>query len=891
MQIIQTKLKRPPLRNELVQRMRLQKYLDSGVWSSLILVSAPAGYGKSILISQWLESKNEPSAWISLDTQDSQLPQFLAYFIAAVQQMFPQACLGTQTLLWVPTPPPLSMLAGCLVNELNTIEKPFILVLDDYQLVTNPEVHELLGQLLKYLPNNLHLVIISRHDPPLPLSKLRGKGQLKEVRLKELEFTALETQQFFQQLIGLTISNSALTNLQEQMEGWAGGLHLLSLVSLSHDEPDKFLQTLKGNLASIQDYLVDEALSIQPPNLREWLKQTAILDRFCSSLVEAVCQSNSLVCSSALDGETFLNKIVKGNLFIINLSDQNEWYRYHHLFRQLLLKRLKRDYSPEAIAELHRRASEWFEAQDLIEEALHHALKAEDAIRVAQIIERHRMAEMNADRWYRLENWLQKLPEAFIQKRLSLLLCRGWIQYYRYRLKEMSAIIKQVEMQHKDEALETALSAELNILKGINCFWQGQSEDSLNFFQKGFKNLPQTADFIKSETEIYLGLTLYILGQKQKAINFYYGKLQQLSLREFLSTFRLMGGLFFTYMLSGQLSQAAETARQMKNIGEKNASLYAEMWGRYGQACTYLFTNKLESALANFSFIAERRYFMDTRPVIDSLVGLALTYQGLQQQDLAREKVKELVDFAWQTKDLNMLSIAHSAEARLALLQGDLLSAIEWERSFNEELHFPTMFCWLEVPAITQARVLVAVGSEQSLQSATKLLDELWKGTEALHYTCQMIQIGVLQVLALEKQGHRKKAFAVLKLVVTLAEPGGFMSPFLELGNPMANLLRRLYPQYNKTFFVPQLLEAFQISKLKPTGSVQTLVEPLTQREAEILEMLSQRLHDKEIAQQLRISTTTVKSHLKHIYQKLNVHNRGKAAARALELGVLPLVR
>ncbi len=868
--------------------MRLQKYLDCGVWSSLTLISAPAGYGKTILVSQWLESRNEPSAWISLDAEDNQLSQFLAYFIAAVQQMFPQACLGTQTLLWVPTSPPLSMLASCLINELNTIETPFIIVLDDYQFIANPEVDELLGQLLKHPPCNLHLVIVTRRDPPLPLSKFRGKGQLKEVRLKELEFTPWETQQFFQLVMGLSISDQTLTNLQEKIEGWAAGLQLLSLLSLSHDDPDNFLQSLKGNLSSIQDYLVDEVLSLQPPALREWLKQTSILDRFCLSLVEAVCQSNSLVCSSAIDGETFLNKIVKNNLFIITLSDQNEWYRYHNLFQKLLRKRLKRDYSSEAIAALHRRASEWFEAQDLIEEAIYHALKAEDAIRVAQIIERQRMAEMNADRWYRLETWLNRLPETIKQQQVPLLLCQGWILFFRYRLTEISTIIEQVEIQHPDEVLEPALLAELNFFKGLLWFWQGQGDRSLESFQKGLEQLSKTAHLIRAETELYLGLNRYILGQKQKAIQFFKNRLKKVDLTEFSSTSRLIGGLLFIHSLSDNLPLALETARQLKKLGKINSNLYIETWGHYGEASALLRTHELEKSLSHFRFVADKQYYIEPVATIDALVGLALSYQLLQQPDAATETIEKTVEFAWETRDPDMLSIAHSGQARLALLQGDLLSASKWESSFHEAPHFPTMFCWLEVPAITQARVLVAIGSDESLETATELLGSLRKGTEALHYTCQTIEILVLQALALEKQGHRQEVLAVLESVVALAEPGGVMAPFIELGKPMADLLQRLEPQEPKSFFIRKLLETFQLSKLKPTVSVQTLVESLTQREAEILEMLCQRLHDKEIAKQLCISTTTVKSHLKNIYQKLDVHNRRQAVAKGQKLNLLP---
>ena len=431
------------------------------------------------------------------------------------------------------------------------------------------------------------------------------------------------------------------------------------------------------------------------------------------------------------------------------------------------------------------------------------------------------------------------------------------------------------------------LLTELNILKGIVCFWEGWGEPSLDCFEKWQKQLPETYQFIRAETELYSGLTRYIIGQKQEAIQFLNRKLCQLSLKEFSSNFRLTGGLLFIHLLSGNLPQGLEAAGQIEKMGKTNDSLYAEIWGHYGQAVAYLRANELDRALAHFCFVADNQYCIDLRVAIDALVGLTFTYQALQQPDAAQDTIEKLLEFAWEIRAPDMLSVAYSARARLALLQGDLPSVVKWVSSFQEEPDFPKMFYWLEVPVITQARALVAINSDQSLQEATNLLRKLWEGTEALHYNCQLIEIGVLQALALEKQGNRKEALAVLKSILVLTEPGGAMRPFIELGIPMADLLRRLHLKDSKSYFIQQLLEAFQISTVQPIENIQTLVEPLTQREAEILEMLSQRLQDKEIARHLCISPKTVKSHLKNLYQKLDVHNRRQAVVRAHDLGLL----
>jgi LuxR family maltose regulon positive regulatory protein len=890
--LLETKLNCPPLQHDWVSRQRLLDVLEHGLGHSLVLVSAPAGYGKSVLIRQWLESCQTSSTWLSLDAEDNNLVGFIAYVVAAVQRLFPQACSDTQALLRSTNLLSIATaLVSTLVNDLNAIESPFILVLDDYHYIHEPAIHELLTQLLRYPPRALTLVILTRRDPPLPLTSLRAQSKLTELRLRDLKFTPSETAAFLESVLRCRVGRVALANLEDQLEGWVGGLHLLSLVLPYQADSDKFLKQLNGELSLIKDYLLQQVLAHQSTTMQEWLKRSSILNRFCPSLLEAVCKTKQSAERSGLDGQTFLKALETGNLFTIALTDQADWCRYHHLFQELLNKRLQYDYSPETIAALHERASLWLESQGLIEEAIYHALKAEDIVGTAQIIERHRMAEMNADRWYALETWLNGIPQPIRQQRLPLLLCQLWIAYNGYRLTEIPGLIEQAERLRRDSPFEPNLLAELNILNGIIDFWQGQCDRSLEYFEIGLEQLPAEAYVIRAEGELHACLALYTLGQEQAATQRLNSELRQLDANQVAARLRLVGSLMLIYLLAGKFPQAAEAARQLERIGQTHASLYAQSWGHYGQALTDLSTNSLERALTHFCFVNTHHYGLDTRVIVDALVGLALTYQALHQPDKVTETIEQLIEFAWTLNDPEMLSVAHSGQARLALQQGDLLSATQWVQSFNQPPNFPTMFCWLEVPAITQARVLVSISSEQSLQTAMELLHHLWQGTEALRYTGQMIEIEVLQVLALERQGHHQQALSMLETVVAMAEPGGIMRPFIELGAPMAVLLRQLPRQDSQRYFIQQLLMTVQGVAEQPAMPGQTLVEPLTQREAEILEMLSQRLHDKEIAQKLGISTTTVKSHLRNLYQKLDAHNRRQAATRAVELGLIDAAR
>ena len=881
---IHTKMNKPGLRKDWLKRERLTNRLDQGKQSVLILVSAPAGYGKSVLVTQWLNSQKAPSSWLSLDVEDNDYLLFLEYFIATVQKLFPQACLETKQRLKAIHETSVQNLANSLLNELNQIKIPFTIVLDDYHHIKQLEINRLVRLILRYPPSSLHLIIITRRDPALHLATLRAQGQLTEIRTKDLTFTLPETEHLLHQLGEFRVSQDALMNLQNEVEGWVAGLRLIALSLRDQQNPNKFLCHLRGSLSQLQTYLVEEVLACYPPIIRNWLEQTAILNRFCSPLIEAVCLPESPSEQEIVDGKNLVEIVTHGNLFVISLDTEETWYRYHSLFKKLLLKRLYSNYSPETITSLHLRASKWFESQGLIEEAIAHALAVEEVQRAVEIVEEHGMAQINANRWHQLETWLKRLPPQIVQQRSRLLLFQGWILYFRYRLQEIPTIIEQLEREFGDQTLEPVFRAEFNSLKGIVYFWQGEADQSLACFEKTTGFLSQVADRIRFEAELYFGLALYLSGQKQHAIQFFKEKLDLLQ-----PQVCTMAGLVFIDLLSGQLTPAIEGARQVQKLGQIDNNLYITLWGHYLQGVAYWRGNQFDRALLHFRFLADNPYAVDTKVAIDALIGLALTYQALQQTDAASDTIERVIEFAGETGDWEMIRNAYSGRARLALQQGNLCLAYQWVNSFDDSPYFPTMFSWLEIPTITQARVLIAIGSQQTLQEATALLQTLHNGTEALHYTCQTIEIEVLQAVAFDKQGERETALITLKSAIALAESGGLIRPFMESGSAIISLLQQLPAQGSTYYFKKQLLEMLEVPMVPVNGQV-AMIESLTQRESEILEMLSQRLQDKEIAKHLNISPTTVKSHLKNIYQKLDVHNRREAVVQGGKFGLIATV-
>jgi LuxR family maltose regulon positive regulatory protein len=408
--------------------------MDRAQESPLTLVSAPAGYGKSTLVSHWAESQDKPCAWLSLDHEDSDLQVFVRYVLAAIETVHPGACRETRTLNSAPNPVPIPIVGGCLANELECIDSPLVLVLDDcHRIDPKSDVHRFLEFLLEHMPRSLRLVLVTRTDPPFFIISLRAKGLVTEIRLRELKFTESECSEYLARSSVVTVSKEALQSLEQQTEGWVVALRLTTLYLSYVDDPEEFLRGMHGGIQYTREFLLLEVLTRLPPRLISALLKTAILDRFCSQLCEALCWHGSETDDPGFDGRQFIETLLADNLFIIPLDEQNSWFRYHHLFQEMLLEQLEVRTDKEEVAVLHRRASEWFETKGLITESIEHARAAGDAERAAEITERNRIAELNAYRWYEVRKWLEMIPDACKQQRPGLQLAVAWILFHRKR--------------------------------------------------------------------------------------------------------------------------------------------------------------------------------------------------------------------------------------------------------------------------------------------------------------------------------------------------------------------------------------------------------------------------------------------------------------------------
>ena len=410
--IIQTKLHQPPLPRGLVARPRLTNLLDRQPKRPLTLVSAPAGYGKSTLIASWAEASDLPVAWVSLDEHDSDIVIFISYFLAALQSVYPNVGANTSALIQSPEIPTARLISNTLTSEIHHIGKPFVLVLDDYHLVRSASIQDFIEKLLTHPSRHLHLVISTRVDPPLSLSKFRARNQMTEVRLQDLRFTEDEVASLLEKINGNPVDAKTVAELETQSEGWVTGLRLSALAMRHRLGRDRIHDKLSLDNRYVSEYLVSEILSQQSEQLTEQLLKIAILDRFCAELCQVVCDVSSGKSATG-DAESFILWLEASNLFIIPLDDQGVWFRYHHLFRAFLEQELQRRFSADEIVALHQRAGDWFAQNDMLEEAVHHALAARDVDRAAHFVEARRHELMNQQQWSRLQNLLKTITQGF----------------------------------------------------------------------------------------------------------------------------------------------------------------------------------------------------------------------------------------------------------------------------------------------------------------------------------------------------------------------------------------------------------------------------------------------------------------------------------------------
>jgi len=896
-QVLYTKLHPPTLPHQWIERAGPAKRLEEGELRPLTLVSAPAGYGKSTCVAAWLETRDAPSAWLSLERGESEAGAFLTYLLAALRTMFEGACPETKMLLEAPEQPPVPVLAHSLANELSAIETPFTLALDDYQNIDDPGVHDLLSHLLAHPPRCLHLILIARRDPPLSLTALRARGRLSEVSVQDLQFDRLESARFLEQDAGVTLSEKALDNLQKVIEGWPVGLRLVSLALRTRRDPEAFLCDLRGATPEVQEYLVQEVLDALPAAQREWLLGSSITDRFCASLCEAVCPPKGDARGAGLDGRAFVESLEANGLFAIPLDEREEWYRFHHTFQQLLRARLERQSNPDQIAALHSRAARWLEENDLPDEAIHHALTAGDPKRAGAVVRRFRKELVNEQQWTRLDHWLARLPASIADEDPALLVARAWSCEYRYRSCVDEHLQKAEERlaANPPPALEReAIQGEIDALRSLSEYNAGHTQKALTLAERALVELPPDAHGLRGYALDVVVLAHQSMGDLQGGLDSLLAALEDHS-ADVAFRLILLTGLAYAYWQEGDLVGMRRSALQNLRLVEEQGLRTSIAYARFHLGVHHYSRDELAEAEQNLQAVIDLRFFAAQDEYCHAAFVLALALLGQGRSEEAREVVESVSEHALEIGNPRLVELVRTFEAEFELRLGRPEQALRWAKTYS-----PTSFkefYQLYIPQLTLAKVLLAEAAPESGQAAAGLVNGLLDTPQAAHHV--PVRIQGLSLLALAHAADGKEAAALEKLIkaLELAAPGGFIRPFVDLGAPMLSLLGRLSEEVAGTEHVGRILaacgakpparEARPLTSAVLSDGAGALVEPLSRREQDVLELLTERLRDKEIAEKLFVSPATVKSNLRCLYRKLDVGDRREAVVRARELGIL----
>jgi len=903
-EILSTKLFIPRPRKNLVSRPRLIERLNAGQDKKLTLIAAPAGFGKTTLLSEWIPSSPHCVTWQSLDEGDHSSSRFWTYFIAALQTLTPDLGKNAQALLNSIQPPAIESILNVLINEINAFDDTFFHVFDDYHLIESAEIDRELAYLIDHQPANLHLIITTREIPHLPLARLRARDQFTELRASDLRFTTSEAAEFLHAM-SLNLSADDIRALEDRTEGWIAGLQLAALALGAMEESKEaasFLKSFTGTHYFVMDYLIDEVLQQQSEKVHQFLLRTAILDRLCGPLCDAVLHDPST------PGQETLEYLECANLFIVPLDNERRWYRYHHLFADLLLQRLGQSQTPEAVAQYHISASEWFAKNGGQADEFRHLIAAREYGRAAGLAERswQRMHEsFQSAVWL---GWVKHLPEAVICSRPVLCTQIAWAFMDAHEVEASESRLQDAErclegpsddMVIVDQEFFRSLRARIAFARAYNGQTRRDFTSAIQYADLAYQLIPAENQNLRAQTTAILGAAYLINGDLEAACrsmndwidnslkvgNYYYAFAYAMAEKaDILTAQGRLREALRTYQLSIELATKHDSGilRVMAHHYLGMAMLYHEMGDE--KAADQHLEKSIETASLHMSVDWSYR----------RCVAQARMKESAGELDAALERLDETQRFYIKTLMPHTRPI-EAIKARIYLKQGRLSQAQAWVKeqglAADDELSYLR-----EYEQLTLARVLVAEYQNHrkasAITEALNLLDRLLDAATDKKRMGSMLEILVTQALAYQAQGSASQALATLERALALAEPEGFLRIFVDEGSPMRELLREAAARRILPAYTGKLLAAFG-GELRGGAVVtlpsipQSLIEPLSQRELDVLRLFKTELSGPEIARELVVALSTVRTHTKSIYSKLNVNSRRAAVRRAAELGLI----
>ena len=905
-QVLHTKICLPFIRSSLVGRSRLQQQIALGLRVPLTVVIAPAGFGKTTLVASSVAGFGLPVTWLSLDKNDNQIERFLNYLVAAFQVTDPGIGKEAEQLLaGIHAVSPDAVLTS-LINNLGTLNNDMILVLDDYHFISSQDVHDKVTFLLEHCPGTLHLVIASRSDPPLPLARLRARGQLVELRAADLRFTTPEAAQFLNEIMDLRLDIRWVEALEERTEGWIAGLQMAALSMREREDVRGFIEGFSGTNRYILDYLLEEVLASQPPEVKRFLLYTSILERLTAPLCEAILEDGvgDNISSTHQTCQQTLEYLERANLFLVPLDDERQSYRYHHLFADLLRTQLQKSLRDEEVTRLHLRASEWHEQNGSTLEAIHYASLAADFERIERLIEQNYTDMLNRGEMSGiLRFWMGKLGKELVYRRPWLCLYQAFSHSWFGQLEEASLLLKEAEKRIRSEEPGSHTRSMLgyhDYVQSRVTAMRGDTQRALAFCLRARENIPSTNLGLQIEVGITLGYEYFLYGDFSSA---------RRVLNEMIDVCHSVGAInnpVAAYALLARIHVLQGRLHDAYDLFEKAAGVVDDAGRQYlgavslvevGKAALLCEWNDVETALVR---VEQGLEYLPSWGKADDFV---LAYTTLSRIQLALGNTPDAASAVEKADHLiracGVFSEARSevetARVKLWLAQEAWPAIERWMTALENRFPSHELLRYEdELTRITQARVFIA---QNKPDDAIRLLSCLEESVRAGGREGRLIEILILTARALQAAGKPMQADINLTKSLTLAQPGGYTRIFLEEGDPLQWLLTQWLAHAGDSSlqnYAVQLLSQFDPDCHSISGTQKNtfpsgaLLDPLSPRELEVLHLLALGRTNPEIARQLVVARGTVKAHTASIYRKLDAGNRTEAVARARQLGILP---
>ncbi len=870
--LLTTKLYIPTPRQNFIQRRRILDLLDKALNHKLTLIAAPPGYGKTTLLSIWISESVLPAAWLALDSDDNDPSLFLQYLIAALQTIDPQ--IGYLSLAQLKSPQLAAQndILPALINDLTQIQGDFVLILDDYQWIDQQEIHTSLDYLLDHLPPQMHLIISSRSDPPLHLSRLRTRNQLLEIRQSDLRMTQIEASEFLNHSMRLNLSDQQVETLEVRTEGWIAGLQLAALSLREKKDIDGFLQSFGGSHRYVIDYLADEVLAEQSDEVQSFLEQTAFLDRISAPLCDAVTgRENSI---------EILRLLEENNLFLIPLDDQRQWYRFHHLF----LDYLRTDLESSDLVAQHKNASQWFSANNFYPEAVKHALASKDMELMVETISQAAPPAVEQAAFITLNGWLDSLSDQLVRQTAGLALYKSFILFFTQTYQMAIPYVKAAQDNLPDDA-SNHLHGQLKCIQAHLALCQNQLDLGIEYARDALEFLDESDFFYRNLSLNVLGQILEMKGDVFSASEIYH--------QAFVSGYQRGERLGTMVVFTNLIISLNELGRRREGIALCE-SVNAEIGGE--SLAGRPLSDVISLSWSQLSYEADQLELarQQAQDALETLTRAGIS-QGLPwaqyllarihmtngEWDEFKRITQEGIALAARTGTLETHGSWFTAlEAQASLKQGDLHAAIQWADSKGytpqDKPHH-----WVEWPYFTYIRVLLV---QNRFQDAEKLLETMQTSAQEGKRLRKLITIHLLMALIDLAQDDRSTALQQLELALSIAAPQDYQRAFLDEGQVILDLLPEVHhiaPEFVDRILVglhPEHTSSFQM--LQP-------YEPLSERELEVLHLVARGYSNRQIAEALFITLGTVKKHLNNIFSKLQVKNRTQAVARSRELNLL----